>query len=63
METEQDRGGFHIQGDTATERLLLAFNPNSNQFLLIFKLMIFDTYLIQLDYLDCLTFMKDFLYP
>ena len=56
-------GGFHIQGDTATEKLIWAFNQNSNQFLLIFKLIIFDTYPIQLDWLDLLTFMKDFLTP
>ena len=42
-------GGFHIQGDTATERLIWAFNRNSNQFLLILKLIIFYTYPIQLD--------------
>ncbi len=60
METKQDRCGFHIQGDTATERLTWAFNPNSNQFLLIFKLIICDTYPIQL---DCLIFMKDYFYP
>ena len=42
-------GGFHIQGDTATEKLIWAFNQNSNQFLLILKLIIFDTYPIQLD--------------
>ena len=48
METKQDRSGFHIQGDTATERLIWALNPNSNQFLSIFKLIIFDIYPIQL---------------
>ena len=41
-------GGFHIQGDTATEKLIWAFNPNSNQFLSNFKLIIFDTNPIQL---------------
>ena len=41
-------GGFHNQGDTATERLIWAFNPNLNEFLLIFKLVIFDIYPIQL---------------
>ena len=40
----QIRGGFHIQADVTTERLNWAFNPNSNQFPLIFKLMTFDTY-------------------
>ena len=39
-----DDGGFHIQADITTERLIWAFNPNQNQSLLIFKLMIFDTY-------------------
>ena len=42
-------GGFHIQGDTATEKLFWAFNQNSNQFLSIFKLIIFDTNPIHLD--------------
>ena len=57
------RGGFHIQGDTATEKLIWAFNQNSHQFLLIVKLIIFDNYPIQLDYSNFLIFMKDFLTP
>ena len=33
---EEKKGGFHIQGDTATEKLIWAFNRNSNQIFINF---------------------------
>ena len=54
------RGGF-IFSETATERLIWALNPNSNQFLFIVKLIMLNTLPIKLHWLDSLTFINDFL--